>query len=60
VIDRTTPLLALFDAAGGLPMAWDNLLDEPIMHFVSQPPNSVLRLRYDEPQWSLSAQWDFD
>jgi outer membrane receptor protein involved in Fe transport len=43
-----------------LSMTWRNLLDEPIMHIASQPPNSVLRLRYDEPQWSLSAQWDFD
>jgi len=42
-----------------LTASWRNLLDEPIVHIVSQPPSGVLLLDYAEPQWSVGASWEF-
>ncbi len=42
-----------------LTASWRNLLDEPLVHIVSQPPSGVLLLDYAEPQWSVGASWDF-
>ncbi|MGQ0800977.1 MAG: TonB-dependent receptor plug domain-containing protein [Pseudomarimonas sp.] len=42
-----------------LSAGWRNLLDDSIVHIVSQPPNNVLLLDYSEPQWSVSASWEF-